>query len=62
MNGRLENARAITKQLLCDNVRPEVGSDVTSGVDVEQGAMNVHLNFGDFRSNRSRDIRLSMDG
>ena len=58
MNGRLANARAITKQLLCDNFRPEVGSDVTSGVDVEQGGMNVHLKFGDFRSNRSRDIRL----
>ena len=58
MNGRLANARAITKQLLCDNFRPKVRSDVTSGVDVEQGGMNVHPNFGDFRSNRSRDIRL----
>ena len=58
MNGRLANARAITKQLLCDNFRPEVDSDVTSGVVVEQGGMNVHLNLGDFWSNRSGDIRL----
>ena len=58
MNGRLANARAITKQILCDNFRPEVGSDVTSGMDVAQGGMNVHLKFGDFRSIRSRDIRL----
>ena len=58
MNGRLANAKAITKQLLRDNFQPEVGSDVTSGVDVEQAGMNVRLNFGEFRSNRSRDIRL----
>ena len=48
MNGRLANARAITKQLLCDNFRPEIAMDVTSGVDVEHGGMNVHLEFGDF--------------
>ena len=58
MNGRLANARAITKQLLCDNFRPEAVSDVISGVDVEQGGMNVHVKFGDSRSNCSRDIRL----
>ena len=58
MNGRLANATAITKQLLCDNVRLEVASDVISGVDVERGGMNVQVKFGDFRSNRSRDIRL----
>ena len=59
MIGSLANARAITKQLLCDNFRPEVGSDVTSGVD--EGGMNVHLNFGDSRSNRFRDIRPPHD-
>ena len=53
MNGHLANARALTKQLLCDNFRPEVGSD---GVDEEQGGTNVHLNFGDFKPNRSRDL------
>ena len=49
MNGRLANARAITKQLLCDNFRPEVVSDVISGVDVELVGMNVREEFGDFR-------------
>ena len=58
MNGRLANAIAITKQFLGDNVRPEVDSDVISGVDVKQVGLNVHAKFGDFRSNRSRDIRL----
>ena len=58
MNDYLANARAITKQLLYDNFGPEVGSDVTSGVDIEQGGVNVHLNFGYFRSNSSRYIRL----
>ena len=58
MNGRLANARAIAKQLLCDNFRPAVASDVISGVDVEQIAMNVPVTFGDSRSNRSRDVRL----
>ena len=58
MNGKLANARAIAKQLLCDNFRPEVASDVVSGVDEEQFGMNVHVKFVDFRSNRSRDIRL----
>ena len=58
MNGHLANARAITKQLLCDNFRPEVASDVISGMNVEQVGMNVHVKFGDFRSNRFRDIRL----
>ena len=56
MNDRLPNARAITKQLLCDNFRPKVASDVISGLGVEQGGMNVHVKFGDFSSNRSRDI------
>ena len=58
MNGRLANARAITKQLLFDNCQPESASDVISGADVEQVGMNVLIKFGDFRSNRSRDIRL----
>ena len=43
MNGRLANARAMTKQLLCDNFRPEVASDVVSGVDV--CVPKVHLTF-----------------
>ena len=58
MNGRLANATAITKQLLCKNFRQEVASDVISGVDVEQVGMNTRVKFGDSRSNRSRDIRL----
>ena len=49
MNGHMANARAIAKQLLCDNFRPEVVSDVISGVDVEQVGMNVLVKFGDFR-------------
>ena len=58
MNGRLANARVITNQLLCDNVRLEVASDVISGKDEEQVGMNVPVKFGDSRSNRSRDMRL----
>ena len=58
MNGRLANARAITKQLLCDNFRPEAASDVISGVGVEQVGMKVRVKFGDSMSNRYRDIRL----
>ena len=48
----------LTKQLLCDNFRPEVASGVISGVDVEHVGMNIHVKFGDFRSNCSRDIPL----
>ena len=48
----------LTKQLLCDNFRPEVASDVISGVDVELAGMNVPVKFGDSMSNRSRDIRV----
>ena len=51
MNDRLANARAITKQLVCDNFRQEVPSDIMSGVDVEQVGMNIHVIFGDSRSN-----------
>ena len=58
MNGRLANARGITKQLLCGNFRPEIASDVISGVGVQQVGMNVHVKFSDSRSNRSPDIRL----
>ena len=36
--------------------RPEVVSGVISGVAVEQVGMDVCVNFGDFRSNVSRDI------
>ena len=58
MNGRLANAKGITKQLLCSNFRPEVVSDVISGTDVEQVGMNALVKFGDFRSNRYRHIQL----
>ena len=56
MIGRLAIARAITKQLLSDNFRPEVVNDVISGVDVEEVGMNVRVKFGDSRSNSSGDI------
>ena len=56
MNRRLANDRAITKQLVCDNFRPDVVSEVIYGVDVEQVGVNVSVKFGDFQSNRSRDI------
>ena len=52
------NARAITRQLLCDNFRPEAASDVISGVAVEPTGVKVRVKFGDSRQNRSRDIRL----
>ena len=58
MNGRLANARAITKQLFCYNVRPEVANDVISGVDVELVGMNVPAKFDDSTPHHSRDIRL----
>ena len=34
-------------------MRPEVASDIISGVDAKQAGMNVRVKFGDFRSNRS---------
>ena len=49
MNGPLENARAITKQRLCDNFRPEVASDVIFDVDVEQVSMNARVKFGELK-------------
>ena len=52
MNGRLANARAITKQFLYNNFRPEVACDIISGGDVEQ------LGMSDSRTNHSRYIRL----
>ena len=59
MNGSVANAGAVTKQLLFDNFRLEVASDVISGADVEQIGMNIGVKFGESRSNRARDIRLS---
>ena len=47
--GRFSNA---------DNVRPEVHSDIISGVVVDPTGLKVHAKFDAFRSNRSRDIRL----
>ena len=41
-----------------DNVQPEVTSDVSCGVFVRPAGMKVRVNFGDCRSNRSRDTRL----
>ena len=40
--------------------RPQVADDVMTGVAVEQVGMNVHGKFGDYRSNRSQDIRLPL--
>ena len=40
----------------CDNFRPEVDSDVISGVVVEATGMKVRVKSGDSRSNRSPDI------
>ena len=39
--------------------RPEVVRDVISGPNVGWVGMDVPVKFGDSRSNRSRDIRLS---
>ena len=41
-----------------DNFRPEVYSDVMSGVLVDPREMKTSVKLGDSRSNRSRDIRL----
>ena len=39
-----------------NNFRPEVHSDVISGVLVDPTGMKVRVKFGDSRSNHSRDI------
>ena len=44
----------------CTN-RPEVASDVISGIAVEEACLNVLEKFGDSRSNRSRDMQLPHD-
>ena len=49
MFGRFSNA---------DNFRPEVHSDVISGVVVDPTGVKVRAKLDDSRSNRSRDIRL----
>ena len=41
-----------------DNFRPEVDTDVISGVVVDAIRMKVCVKFGDSRSKLSRDIRL----
>ena len=40
-----------------DNFRPEIVSDVISGVVVELVGADVRVKFGDSRTKRSRDIR-----
>ena len=40
------------------NFRPEVASHVISGEIVDPTSINVVVNFGDYRSRGSRDIRL----
>ena len=42
-----------------NNFRPGVVSDVICGTAVGCVSMDVRLNFGDYRSNRSRDIRAA---
>jgi hypothetical protein len=37
--------------------RPEIDNDVMSGVAVDNVGVDVHIKFGDSRSNRFRDIR-----
>ena len=59
MNGRLANVTATTnQQRLCDNFQPGVHTDVISGLVVDPMGAKVHVNVGDSRSNRSRDILL----
>ena len=41
-----------------DYFRPDVHSDVMSGVVVEPKGLKVRVKFGDSRSNRSGDMRL----
>ena len=42
-----------------DNFRMKVNGDVISGVVIDPTCLKVCVKFGDSRSNRSRDIRLS---
>ena len=37
--------------------RPEIDNDVMSGLAVDNVGVDVHIKFGDSRSNRFRDIR-----
>ena len=37
--------------------RPEIDNDVISGVAVDNVGVDVHIKFGDSRSNRFRDVR-----
>ena len=41
-----------------DNFRPEVDSEIISGVVIDPTGAKVSVKFGDSRSKRSRDIRL----
>ena len=42
-----------------DNVRPEVVSDVISGVAVDYFGMDVSVKFGDYTSKCARDIQAA---
>ena len=58
MNGHLANARAITRQLVCDNFRPDGASDVISCAGVDPTGVKADVKFDDSRSKYSPDIRL----
>ena len=52
-----ETARSgIFDSFFQDNFRPEVVSDLISGLSEERFSMDVSVKFGDSWSNRSRDI------
>ena len=49
MNGNLANARAISRQLLCDNFRSDGASDIVPGVVEDPMGLKVHVKFGGSR-------------
>ena len=48
------------RRVFHNNFRPEVISDVLSGVGVEQIGVDISVNFGDSRSSHSRYIGLPL--
>ena len=59
MNSSLANARVIIKLDFTDDFRPEVASNVISGVAgyITWIGVDVRVEFGDSGSNLSRDTR-----
>ena len=49
-------SEATFSTFFCDNIRPDVDSDVISGADAKQVSIDVRVKLSDSRSNQFRDI------